>query len=195
MPLPRSQLISLEQTPVYHVISRCVRRQFLCGQDSSTGKDFSHRRDAIRNRLAELLEIFAIDVCAYAIMSNHYHLVLWVNEARAFEWSDLEVAERWTELFSGPAMVQSFVAGDDLGEAQRAAVGTHVARYRKRLFDISWFMKCLNEPIAREANLEDGVTGHFWRKRRVRSCFLHLLPASQCGWPWIGEFQKSRQSR
>ena len=65
MPLPRSQQISLEQTPVYHVISRCVRRQYLCGEDSSTGKDFSHRRDALRARLAELVEIFAIDVCAY----------------------------------------------------------------------------------------------------------------------------------
>ena len=98
-------------------------------------------------------------------MSNHYHLVLWVDEQRALEWSDLEVAERWTQLFSGPALVQSFVAGHELTEAQRAAVGTHVARYRQRLFDISWFMKCLNEPIAREANLEDGVTGHFWEGR------------------------------
>jgi len=165
MPLPRSQLISMEQTPVYHVISRCVRRQFLCGKDASTGKDFSHRRDAIRSRLAKLVTIFAIDVCAYAIMSNHTHIVLWVDQQRAFEWSDLEVAERWTQLFAGPAVMQSFVAGHDLSEAQRGAVGTHVTRYRQRLFDISWFMKCLNEPIAREANREDGVTGHFWEGR------------------------------
>jgi len=165
MPLPRSQLISLEQTPVYHVISRCVRRQYLCGDDPLTGRDFSHRRDAIRDRLAVLADTFAVDLCAYAIMSNHYHLILWVDEKRAMEWSDREVAERWTRLFSGPALVQSFVAGQELTRPQRSAVATHIDRYRQRLFDISWFMKCLNEPIAREANQEDGVTGHFWEGR------------------------------
>lgn len=36
MTRPRSSLISLADTPWYHVVNRCVRRAFLCGQDAAT---------------------------------------------------------------------------------------------------------------------------------------------------------------
>ncbi|MGK7294744.1 MAG: transposase [Candidatus Wenzhouxiangella sp. M2_3B_020] len=165
MPQARKRLVSTDVTPFYHVISRCVRRHFLCGRDPLTGKDYSARKQDIQNRLALLAEVFAIDVCAYAILSNHYHLVLHVDEQTALEWSDLEVAQRWTRLFTGPALVRAFVAGQDLSPAQRQVVRHHVREYRNRLCDLSWFMKCLNEPIARQANAEDNVTGHFWQAR------------------------------
>ncbi len=105
MPQPRCRLVSLEATPHYHVVSRCVRRQFLCGFDRDTGKDFSHRRDWIRARIFELAEIFAVDVCAYAVMSNHVHLVLTIRQDVAMEWDDREVAERWLRLFGGRPVV------------------------------------------------------------------------------------------
>jgi hypothetical protein len=50
MPIPRKSLVSVDTTPSYHVVSRCVRRTFLFGIVDS--KDFSHRRDAIVTRLA-----------------------------------------------------------------------------------------------------------------------------------------------
>ena len=77
----RSSLISLSDTPYYHCISRCVRRAFLCGEDHYSGQSFSHRRQWMIDRIRALSDIFAINVCAYSIMSNHYHLVLHVNEA------------------------------------------------------------------------------------------------------------------
>jgi len=163
--MPRCQLVSLDATPNYHVVSRCVRRQYLCGVDSQTGRDFSHRRDWIRARIFELTEVFAIQVCAYAVMSNHFHLVLSVDQARAMEWDEREVGRRWMQLFGGTALVRSFVSGEKLSEAQLAAATLKIAEYRKRLFDISWFMRCLNEPIARQANAEDNVTGRFWEGR------------------------------
>jgi hypothetical protein len=46
--------------------------------------------------------VFAIDVCAYAVMSNHYHVVLHVDRDEANSWEDREVIERWHQLFSGP---------------------------------------------------------------------------------------------
>ena len=165
MPMPRSQLISLDATPHYHVVSRCVRRQFRCGFDVQTGRDFTHRRDWIRARLFELTEVFAIDVCAYAVMSNHVHLVLSVDQQSALDWDDREVAARWMKLFGGIPLVRSFAAGEKLSEAQLAAAELKITEYRLRLFDISWFMRCLNEPIARMANAEDNVTGRFWEGR------------------------------
>ena len=141
MPMPRSQLVSLDATPHYHCVSRCVRRQYLCGFDAQTGRDFTHRRDWIRTRIFELTEVFAIDVCAYAVMSNHCHLVLSVDQERALGWLDREVARRWITLFGGTALVRSFAADENLSEAQLAAAALKIAEYRKRLSDISWFMR------------------------------------------------------
>jgi len=165
MPQARCRLVSTEVTPFYHVISRCVRKHFLCGLDPLTGKDYSARKQAIQDRLALLAEVFAIDVCAYAILSNHYHLVVHIDQQRALEWSNVEVARRWTRLFTGPALVRAFVAGQALTTGQQQVVNKHLRDYRNRLHDLSWFMKCLNEPIARQANAEDQVTGHFWQAR------------------------------
>ena len=165
MPQARKRLVSTEVTPFYHVISRCVRRHFLCGRDPLTGKDFSRRKQDIQDRLALLAEVFAIDVCAYAILSNHYHLVLHIDEQAALKWTDLDVARRWTRLFTGPTLVRAFVAGQTLSAEQQQVVRNHVHEYRNRLCNLSWFMKCLNEPIARQANAEDNVTGHFWQAR------------------------------
>jgi hypothetical protein len=75
MPKPRKAQVLLETNPFYHCVSRCVRRAFLCGLDSHTGKSYEHRRQWIVDRARELTDIFAIDSCAYSVMSNHYHIL------------------------------------------------------------------------------------------------------------------------
>ena len=72
----RATLVSIEDTPYYHCIGGCVRRAFLCGFDTESNRSFERRRVWIQERLALLADIFAIDVCAYAVLSNHYHLDL-----------------------------------------------------------------------------------------------------------------------
>jgi len=105
MPEPRYRQISIEDTPYYHCISRRVRRAFLCGSDSVTGFDFEHRRQWIVDRIRLLCSVFAVDLCAYAIMSNHYHIVVHINADEVETWSDEEVATRWMQIFSGPLLM------------------------------------------------------------------------------------------
>ncbi|WP_373190971.1 hypothetical protein [Halomonas sp.] len=68
-------------------------------------------------------------------------------------------------LFTGPLLVQRYRAGADQLPAEVAAVKKLAATYRERLRDVSWFMRLLNEAIARQANAEDNVKGRFWEGR------------------------------
>ncbi len=165
MPKPRKELISLEATPYYHCTSRCVRRAFLCGNDHVTGKDYEHRRQWIEDRILLLAQVFCIDVCAYAVMSNHHHVVLHINQTDVDALNDHEVCLRWHQLYQGTLLTQRFIRGNSMDAAEREAVGLKVALWRSQLCDISWFMRALNEPIARQANSEDQCTGKFWEAR------------------------------
>jgi REP element-mobilizing transposase RayT len=164
MGYPRKSLICLADTPYYHVVARCVRRAWLCGYDAYANKDYSHRKRWVMQRLCFLAEIFAIDLCAYAIMSNHYHLVLRVNRERGAQLTKEEVVQRWTRLFRATPVIQRWLNGDATA-AERAIAEQLIERWRKRLIDISWYMRTLNEYLARRANAEDECTGRFWEGR------------------------------
>jgi REP element-mobilizing transposase RayT len=160
----RKNLISLQDTPYYHCIARCVRRSWLWGVDEYAGKDYSHRKQWVLTRLEQLCAIFSIEVCAYAVMSNHYHLVLHVDASQASGWTQAEVVERWTRLFRAPTLVQRWSSGEAL-DTERAAAERIIERWRQRLCDVSWYMRCLNEYLARRANQEDRCKGRFWEGR------------------------------
>lgn len=165
MTRPRKELVCVEDTPYYHVVSRCVRRTYLCGVDQSTGKSYEHRRQWIVDRIRILSSLFSIEVCSYAVMSNHYHIVLKLCPDEATAWSSAEVIERWTSLFKGTKLIQKRKAGLKLKSAERKITEESISVYRGRLCNLGWFMKCLNEPIARVANKEDNCKGHFWEAR------------------------------
>ena len=165
MTIARSQQIDLSVTPYYHCVNRCVRRAFLCGEDHLTGKSYEHRREWIAIKIKALAETFAIDIAAYAVMSNHYHIVLRVDQEKAKSWNSLEVIKRWGEHFSIPVLVSRFLKGECTTSAEIKVVDEIIEKWRARLHDISWFMRLLNEYIARESNREDKVTGRFWEGR------------------------------
>jgi REP element-mobilizing transposase RayT len=160
----RKLQVSLKDTSYYHCVARCVRRSWLYGYDKYAGKDYSHRKQWVIDRLRELSLIFAMDICAYAVMSNHYHAVLFVDQVRAKQWSEKEVIARWTKLFSMPPLIERYLKGEGTLAEQNEAKKI-IKRWRKRLTDVSWFMRCLNEHLARRANLEDNCTGRFWEGR------------------------------
>jgi hypothetical protein len=158
---PRKSLICLANTPYYHVVARCVRRAWLWGYDAYAGKDYSYRKGWVLQRLHHLSRVFAIDLCAYAIMSNHYHLVLHVDRERSVQWSKKEVAERWRILFDPPALIERWLNGS-ASAAEQLAAEQLIELWRSRLIDVSWYVRCLNEYLARRANAEDECTGRFW---------------------------------
>ncbi|MFA3791415.1 transposase [Aliiglaciecola sp. SL4] len=183
MPQPRKHQISLADTPYYHCVSRCVRRAFLCGEDKYSGKSYEHRRQWVEDRLLLLASVFCIDVCAYAVMSNHVHVVLHVNKIQALNLSDYDVIERWQKIHKPTELVQQFFTNQNwhtLPENQKEAVTNAISTYRKRLYDISWFMRELNEPIARQANQEDDCTGHFWEGRFKSQALLDEKALAAC---------------
>lgn len=161
----RNQQISLDDTPYYHCISRCVRRAHLCGDDPITGQNFDHRKQWLVSCIKQLSASFAIDVCAYAVMSNHYHLVLFVDQEKASTLSDKEVIRRWTKIFPRNVAILETLRQNSKSRAAQRQMKQQVTLWRERLSDISWFMRCLNEHVARRANKEDDCRGRFWEGR------------------------------
>ena len=162
MPQPRKNQISLIDTPYYDCVSRCVRRSFLCGEDRFTGQSYEHRRGWVEERLLFLSSVFSIGICAYAVMNNHTHVVPCVDKDLVDNWSMEEVIKRWHQMYQGTLLSQKYQRGDKLSKGECISLDETVTIYRQRLYDISWFMRNLNEYIAREANKEDKCTGRFY---------------------------------
>ncbi|WP_125564030.1 transposase [Pseudoalteromonas rubra] len=180
MPAARKSQVSLVDTKYYHCISRCVRRAFLCGEDPLTGQSYEHRRRWVEEKLLLLARIFCIDICAYAVMSNHTHIVMYVDDTKANRLSDKAIAIRWHKLFKGNWLTHKFVEGNELTPSERIMLDDIIDKYRERLASISWFMRVLNEDIARRANKEDGCTGRFWEGRFKSQALLDEAALAAC---------------
>jgi len=109
-----------------------------------------------------LAQVFAIDVCAYAVMSNHYHVVLRVDQDKALTLSEKEVIARWERLYTLPLIVEQYQAGTAVSPAVEKKAQEIIEKWRQRLMDIPWYMRTLNEHLARRANEEDRCRGRFW---------------------------------
>ena len=156
MTYPRSILVPPGSPNTFHCDSGCVRRAFLCGEDRLTGRSFEHRRQWVEDRIHELAGIFGVSVWDYAVMSNHLHVVVQTLPGVAASWSADEVAQRWLRLFPRQDQDLAMRAVGLAGNEER------IKDLRERLADLSWFMRCLSEPIARSANKEDACKGRFW---------------------------------
>ncbi len=176
----RKTIVSIDDTPYYHCVSRCVRRAFLCGVDHYSNTSYEHRRQWLEDKLHSVASAFAIKLCAYAVMSNHYHVVLHVRPDLAEQWSDREVVERWHTLFNGTPFSQLYLANQPLGKAQKRRLKQDIVKWRARLCDISWYMKIVNESIAKRANKEDNCSGHFWESRFKSQALLDERALLSC---------------
>lgn len=167
MATPRKFLIDPHVPLFYHLVSRCVHRAFLCGFDPVTGKDYSHRKQWLIDRLNFLIQYFAVDLYGYSIMDNHFHLAVFHDPKAHLRWSPSEVADRWLAVSPPRTWGDDPVTPEMLAAAKEALLqdAKRLAHVRKELGSLSTFMKFLKQDIARRANLEDGVTGHFFEQR------------------------------
>lgn len=169
-PMPayaRSQIVDENQVGYYHCISSCVRRASLCGEDPQTRSNYDHRRDWLLDRIQFVSSEMSVDVVAFALMSNHYHIVLKNRPDKAQKLEGFTIGSKWVSLCSN-------TRPRDFTETQKAKA-TAISRnralrasVRRRLSSISWFMKFVNEYIAKLANKEERSSaplGRFWNGR------------------------------
>lgn len=180
MATPRRLDAALRLTPYFHCTSRCVRGGFLCGVDRITGQDYTHRRRWLRERLLHLANIFSIKLVAFAIMENHFHVVVRVDQSASDAWSDSEVIQRWHQIFKGTELSRRYVNAEALDQSEKKALASCIHRWRQSLHDISWFMRCTKEPLARLSNREDGCKGRFWEGRFHSQTLLDTRAVVAC---------------
>lgn len=172
MTYPRSRLVDRENGGFYHVYTRCVRRAWLCGKDPATGRSYDHRRQWIEDRILALAKCFTVEIYGYAVMSNHYHIALYIDPRGPHAIPDQEIARRWVTLCPPTSHGEVDAVAFETRIEEITADAERLALYRERLGDLSWFMRFLNQHIARRANLEDACTGRFWERRYESQALL-----------------------
>jgi len=143
-----------------------VRRCYLLGDDPVSGKNYDHRKVMIENQLQRLAGAFGIDLLGFAIMSNHFHLILRSRPDVVLNWDDSEVARRW--LLICPVRKNSAGDPEEPNEFELNSIRNDPRKLetiRLRLSDLGWWMRVLCQYIAVRANREDNQLGKFWQSR------------------------------
>ncbi len=164
--LARAELFGADEIAVVHVVNRVVRRCFLMGDDPVSGKNFDYRKQWIENELKKLSAAMGIDLLGFAILSNHFHLILRSRPDVVATWDDTEIARRW--LLLCPRRKNEDGSATEPAECELNSIRhdpDRLAEIRLRLSDISWWMRLLCQTIAIRANREDGEVGKFWQSR------------------------------
>jgi hypothetical protein len=113
-------------------------------------------------------------------MSNHYHVVLHINTEQANQLTTRTIHERWQSLFNGNQLSSRYLRNEPLCDAELQVIEELAIKWKERLTDLSWFMRVLNEGIAREANFEDNCTGRFWEGRFKSQALLDDQALAAC---------------
>lgn len=164
--LARVDVFSADEVAIIHVMNRTVRRCYLMGNDSLTGKNFDHRKTWLEIELKRLAALFGIDLLCHAILSNHFHLVLRSRPDVVAQWDDTEVARRWRMLC--PLRKDANGRAEEPNDFELDMIRMNpvrMASIRTRLSDISWWMRLLSQNIAQRANRDDQEVGKFWQAR------------------------------
>ena len=176
MTIARSLLVDVGVTPWYHVISKTVRGAFLLAEGEMDRKQW------IEDRLQHLASLFCIEVAGVAVLDSHLHVLLKLQPEVAAQWSDEDVVRRWARLYPPRGMNRKPMKVTQDWIEQKLADKELVDKWRSRLSNLGWFMKCLKETVARFPSCHQ-ESRHCLR-RTVRRDFR--LPRRSRKIRWIG---------
>lgn len=184
MTYARAHLIDQENPGYYHLITRCVRRAYLRGIDPTTGTDVEHRKTWVEHRIEQLNNLFSVEVYGYAVFSDQYHVLVRSDPKAPHHWPDEEVTRRWLEAQPRRTPVDyttpSALSVCESSRKEHDVAQEKIPAYRSRLGNVSWFMRFINEPIARRANTEDGCRGRFWEGRFKSRALADMMAVRRC---------------
>ena len=164
--LGRAEVFAPDEIATVHVMNRLVRRCYLFGTDAYSGKNYDHRKNWIEDELERVAAYFGIDCLNFAILSNHFHLILRSRPDLVALWDNRQVARRWLMLC--PKRKHKDGSPKEPTEPELNSICSDKARLKKlrlRLSDISWWMRLVCQRIAQRANAEEEETGKFWQSR------------------------------
>jgi putative transposase len=157
----RRPRVKSRERAFYHCISRVVDGRFIFGTEVGGTQEAEHFM-----RLMRALEAFSgVRVLTDALMSNHFHLLCEVPEQR--EVSDTELLER---ISAGYGQRRFARLKEQMAQLEKLADGRDWIRhlldsYRKRMFDISIFVKELKGGFAQSYNRRHNRFGVLWAER------------------------------
>ena len=140
---------------VYHVISRTAFRRFALRPEE---------RNAFVRLLARVAAFSGVRILTFAVMSNHFHLLVRVPERR--EVPDEELERRVRVLLSdmrADSLFAKWARWRDMGAETAAEEAKE--RLRARMYDLSQFCKTLKESFTMDYNRRTGNAGSIWGGR------------------------------
>jgi len=144
------------ETGYYHLMSRTVNGEALFGE---------REREVLRKMIWQVSDFSGIKVLTYAVMKNHFHLLVEVPAEQVV--SDAELVRRYRRLYPKPTPWQP-VAWETL-EKILAEGGSEARAMRegllRRMGDVSWLMKTLKQRFAMWLNRSKERYGHLWAER------------------------------
>lgn len=171
--MARTNRIKAEGDAFYHVTSRI------------TGKRFLLQKPSLKAKMLDILERSArfsgIKIGAFCIMDDHFHLLFEVPAVDPGTLPESEILDR-IEILRGKKEADRI---HDRWEALRERGDSLLAeadadRYRRRMYDISQFMKTFLEYFGRAFRAENEYAGRLWGDRYFSTLVESAEYLSRC---------------
>ncbi len=158
--MPRKRRLKVNNADtgsVYHVLSRTVNKEFLWDDQA---------KEVFRKQLWKTAAFCGVEILAYCLMSNHFHILVRVVTGRSAKLTNDDLLERLQLFYTNPkdlpvlAQWQAGLRSQD-EQAQKACR----QRLLARMDDLSVFMKLLKQRFSIWYNRSHGRIGTHWCER------------------------------